>query len=62
MEQQEKLRFGQGLGLSRLPIDNFPHNNQPKIGDRDAGEYEGEVRQAGGVGEAQYHCFGGIGS
>ncbi len=55
-------RFGRGLGLRRLPINNFPHNNQPKIGVRDRGEYEGEVRRAGGEGEAQYHCFGGIGS
>ena len=58
----KKKGFGQGLGLRRLPIDNFPHNNQPKIGVRDAREYEGEVQQVGGAGEAQYHCFGGIGS
>jgi len=57
-----KLRFGRGLGLRRLLIDNFPHNNQPKIGVREAGEYEGEVRRAGGEGEVQYHCFGGVGS
>ena len=57
-----KNRDKRGLGLRRLPIDNFPHNNQPKIGVRDAGEYEGEERQAEGVGEAQYHCFGGVGS
>ena len=62
MERQKKQRFGWGLGLRRLPIDNFPHNNQPKIGVRDGGEYEGEVRQAGGAGEANYHCVGGVGS
>ena len=31
-------------------IDDFPHNNQPKIGVRDGGEYEEEVRRAGGAG------------
>jgi hypothetical protein len=30
--------------LRWLPIDDCPHNNQPKIGVRDGGEYEGEVR------------------
>jgi hypothetical protein len=58
----KKKGFGRGLGLRRLPINNFSHNNQPKIGVRDAGEYEGEVRQAGGTGEVQYHSFGGVGS
>jgi hypothetical protein len=28
----EKKRDGWGLGLGQLPIDDFPHNNQPKIG------------------------------
>ena len=45
-----------------LPIDDFPHSNKPKIGGRDGGEYGGEVRRAGGAGEAHFHCFGGIGS
>jgi hypothetical protein len=36
-----------GLGLRRLPIDDFARNNQPKIGTRDGGEYEGEVRLGG---------------
>ena len=36
-----------GLGLRQLPIDDFARNNQPKIGVRDGGEYEGEVRLGG---------------
>jgi hypothetical protein len=43
----DKKRDGQGLGLRRLPNDDFAHNNQPKIGVRDGGEYEGEVRLGG---------------
>jgi hypothetical protein len=57
-EQQKKLRDGLGLGHRRPPIKNFTHNNQPKTGGRNGGDYEGEVQQAGGTGEAQYHCFG----
>ena len=30
MERQKKQRDGRGLGLRRLSIDDFPHNNQPK--------------------------------
>ena len=37
-------RDWRGLGLRGLRIDNFARNNQPKIGVRDGGEYEGEVR------------------
>jgi hypothetical protein len=59
MERQKKLRDGRGLGNRGLLIDHFKHNNQPKRGSREKGEYEGEARQAGGTGEAQYHCFGG---
>ena len=33
-----------------------PHNNQPKTA---AATYGGEARQEGGMGEAQYHHFGG---
>jgi hypothetical protein len=51
---KEKIR----LGHSRLPIDHFTHNNQPKTGGRDGEEYEGEAQRAGGIGEAGYHRFG----
>ena len=49
-------------GLRQMPIDDLKHNNQPKIGVRDGGEYGGEVHQAGGAGEAQFHSFWGVGS
>jgi len=39
-------------GLIQPPHDEFPHNNQPKIGVRNRGEYGGEVRQVGGVEES----------
>jgi hypothetical protein len=44
MERRKTLRDGLGLGLGWLPINDFPHNSQPKIGVRDGGEYEGEIR------------------
>ena len=46
-------------GHRRPPIEHFTHNNQPKTGGRDGGEYGGKVRQVGGAGGARYHCFGG---
>jgi hypothetical protein len=39
-------------------IKNGSHNNQPKIGVHNKGNYGGEMRQAGGVWEMQYHCLG----
>ena len=48
-----------GLGHSQPLIEHFTHNNQPKTGVRDGGEYEGEVGHAGGAGEARCHRFGG---
>ena len=33
-----------------------------KKGVQDGGEYGGEVRRTGGAGEAQFNCFGGVGS
>ena len=36
------------------------HNNQPKTGGRDGGDYRGEAGRAGGAGEARYHHFDGI--
>jgi hypothetical protein len=45
MERQKKLRDGWGFGLRRLQIDDYSHNNRPKIGvrDGDGGKYEGKV-------------------
>ena len=48
----KKKKDGLGPGHRRPPIGNFTHNNQPKTGGRDGGDYEGEARQAGGAGEA----------
>jgi hypothetical protein len=47
-------------GLRQPSIDNGSHNNQPKTGSCNVGEYGGEVRRAGHVGEARYHHFGGV--
>ena len=49
----KKQKDGRGLGLRRLLIDDFPNNNQPKIGVQDGGKYEG-------AGEAKFHCCGGV--
>jgi len=34
-----------------LLTNEFPHNNQPKIGVHISGEYGGEIQQAGSAGE-----------
>ena len=46
-------------GLRQPPHDEFPHNNQPKVGGRNGGEYGGEVQQVGGVWERDTIVFGG---
>jgi hypothetical protein len=38
------------IAFERLPIDNGSHNNQPKTGIRDGGEYREDVRRLGGTG------------
>ncbi len=43
--------------FGRLPIDNCSHNNQPKTGVHDGGEYREDVHRSGGTGEARYHYF-----
>ena len=47
-------------GLEWPPIDKITHNNQPKTGGRNGGDYGGEAQQAEGAGEARYHYFYGI--
>jgi len=47
-------------GLRQPLINNGSHHNQPKTGSRDGGKYGEDVRQAGRVGEVQYHHFGGV--
>ena len=46
-------------GLRQPPHDEFPHNNKPKIGVHNGGEYGGEVQQVVGVGEHYTIVFGG---
>ena len=58
----KKQKDGRGLGLRRLPIDDFPHNNQPKIGVQDGGKYEGEVRLSGSRGGSKIPLLWGCGS
>ena len=41
IEQQRKKEIHHGL--KRPQANQFPHNNQPKIGVRNGGEYGGEV-------------------
>ena len=43
--KKEKIHHG----LKQPKTNQFPHNNQPKIGVRNVGEYGREVRQIGGV-------------
>ena len=38
-------------GLKPPQTNELPHNNQPKIGVHNSGEYVGEVQQARGAGE-----------
>ncbi len=55
----KKIQYEIHHGLNWPPIDHFTHNNQPKTGSRDGGEYEGEIRQAGGGGESMVLSFWG---
>jgi len=54
----KKIERWAGPGHRLPPIEHFTHNNQPKTGGRDGGDYEGEARRAGGAVEARYHRFG----
>ena len=51
IEQQRKKENEKHHGLKQAHTNEFPHNNQPKIGVHNRGAYGGEVRQAGGVRE-----------
>ena len=46
-------------GLRQPPHNEFPHNNQQKIGVHNGGEYRKEVQKSGGVGERDTIVFGG---
>ncbi len=45
--------------FGRPPIDNGSHNNQPKTGVRDGGEYREDVRWSGGMGGSSIPLFWG---
>jgi len=45
-------------GLRWLPINEIVHNNQPKTGGRDGGDYGGEAQRAGGAGKRDIIVFG----
>jgi hypothetical protein len=45
--KKKKMKYTVAFG--RPPIDNGSHNNQPKTGFRDGGEYGEDVRRLGGV-------------
>jgi len=57
IEQQRKKEKEIHHGLKQAHTNEFPHNNLPKIGVRNSGEYGGEVRQPGGVRKLCYHCW-----
>ncbi len=61
IEQQKRNKYKIHRGFKWLLVDDFKRNNQPKTGGRNGKEYGGEVRQAGGVREVQFHCFDGVG-
>jgi hypothetical protein len=42
--------IGDGFAFGRPPINNGSHNNQPKTGIHDGGEYGEDVRRLGGAG------------
>ncbi len=46
-------------GIKWPQIDHFAHNNQPITGGHDGGEYEGEIRRAGGGGGSTVLSFWG---
>jgi hypothetical protein len=41
--ERQKNQYEKHHGIKWPPIDHFAHNNQPKTGGRDGGEYEGEI-------------------
>jgi len=44
-------------GLRLPPINNNTHNNQPKTGGRNGGDYGGDARRAGGTGKHDIIVF-----
>jgi hypothetical protein len=42
--ERQKNQYEKHHCIKWPPIDHFAHNNKPKTGSRDGGEYEGEIR------------------
>ncbi len=55
--KNKKMKYTVAFG--RPMIDNGSHNNQPKTGVRDGGEYGEDVRRLGGVGVSVIPLFWG---
>jgi hypothetical protein len=55
----EKKYIKYTVAFGRPPIDNGSHNNQPKTGIRDRGEYREDVHQSGGTGGSAIPLFWG---
>ena len=51
----KKMKYTAAFG--RPLIDNGSHNNQPKTGVRDGGEYGEDVHQSGGAGGSAIPLF-----
>jgi hypothetical protein len=59
IEWQNNKKMKYTIAFGRRPINNGSHNNQPKTGDRDGGEYGEDVRRSGGMGGSAIPLFWG---
>ncbi len=55
----KKIYIKYTVAFGRPPIDNGSHNNQPKTGVRDGGEYREDVHRSGGTGVSAIPLFWG---
>ena len=57
IERQKNKKMKYTVAFGRPPIDNGSHNNQPKTGFGDRGEYGDDVHQLGGTGGSTIPLF-----
>jgi hypothetical protein len=57
IEQQKIYKINYTIAFGCPPINKTTHNNQPKTGSRNGGEFGGELRRAGRMQKARYHHF-----
>ncbi len=57
IKQQKNKKMKYTVAFGRLPINNGSHNNQPKTGVHDGGEYGEDVRRLGGAGGSMLPLF-----